>query len=296
MVAQIHARAALPEESHAHGLVGFDAGSAQLGQHSHEFDATRAKGIGEDTAGDASCRRTLERRDHAARDRIVGDDVEEQVDVRTRGVDVGDESVEDPGVVGQHFDGIAPENRHFAQLFREPDAWRERRVLRGAEHVGVTEEPGANGARELAKGGRPPQPPRRQPPATEHEVECKPQDRLEQDQQQPPFRGVGRAAKRDDDEHRDADDPLDRDEKNEERMALGREVKRHRGCRCYGRDGVNRIEPESTLRVSTRSPPRIRCPDTAPSPLRKSASRVSDGQAIFVRAIGPMPRVFPLRT
>ncbi len=108
-----------------------------LGSMRHEADAARAQRIGEHAAGDAARRRALERRDDAARDRVVGDDVEEQVDVRTRGVDVGDEPVEDAVVVGQHLDGVAAEDRHFAQLLGEVDAGRDRRVLRGVEHVGV---------------------------------------------------------------------------------------------------------------------------------------------------------------
>ena len=162
----------------------------------------------------------------------------------------------------------------------------------------MREETIADGARELAERRSSPEPPIRHSPAAEHKVECHADEGLEQYQQQPALRGVGRAPKRDNDEHDEANHPLERDERDEKGVVLGR-VERHRGAglrRRYGRDDMNRIDPESALSVSTRSLPRSWCPETAASPFTNSASRVSEGHAMRVSAIGPIPSELPLRT
>ena len=145
------------------------------------------------------------------------------MDVRARGVDVGDEPLDDGIVVAKNVDGVAAENRHVAQLFGEAHGGRDVRFLLRMEDVRMGRKTRIHGPRELAEGHVALQSPLRHPPPAEHQVEREPHRRLEQDQQQPSLRGIRRTAERHDDQHDDADRPLGDDERREPDLRVRQE-------------------------------------------------------------------------
>jgi hypothetical protein len=145
VIAQIHARATLAHEGDPHRLSRFDAGVAQSLREGAIAEAARAQRVRQHAARHAALGRPVERGQHASGDRIVGDNVEQQVDVNLRLVDVGGETVEDRVVVAQHLDRIAAENGEIAELFGKMNARRNRGVLRRMANVGMREQPFAHG-------------------------------------------------------------------------------------------------------------------------------------------------------
>ena len=150
----------------------------------------RPQRVGHDAADDAALYRPLQRGDHPLGDRIVGDDVEEQTDMRARGVDVGDEAVDDHVIVGQDFDRVAAQDRQVAKFFGEAYGGCRVAVLLRMRHIRMRRKPGIDGTGELGKCDLTPQTPCGNPAAAEDEIECDPDYRLEQDQQQPALRCI----------------------------------------------------------------------------------------------------------
>ncbi len=194
----------------------------------------RAHRVGEHAARHATLDGTGERVDYACGHVIVGEDVEEQVHVRLRGIDVGDEPVDDALVVGEHLDRIAAEDRHLAQRLGEANGRREFGSWRGLVDRRAPREPPIDGfsAGEELVDARLAQ--RGQPRPADQQVERQADRGLEEDQQQPAFRGVGGTAKRHDYQHADPHDPFGSDEGSEPRAAVGQEFERHRLSRPAG--------------------------------------------------------------
>jgi hypothetical protein len=71
----------------------------------------------------------------------------------------------------------------------------------------------------------------RQPRPADRQIQQQAERRHEKKQQQPALRRVGRAAERDDDEHRQSHRPLAGDERGEPELAVEQQVGRHRVSR-----------------------------------------------------------------
>jgi hypothetical protein len=226
------ARVRAPLEREAHRFAGLDAGGVYPCLQHVVTHAARPQRIGHHPADHAALHGSLHRGNHALGHGVVRDDVEKQMEVRARRVDVGDEPVDDRAVVAHDFHGVAAEDRQPAQLFREPHRGRDTQVLLGMEDVRMRGEARVDGLGEFPERSGALQAPFRHPAPAEYEVERKPYRRLEQDQQQPAFRGIGRAAERDHDQHDDADSPLGDHERR--KPDLGVRQERHRR-RCAWR-------------------------------------------------------------
>ena len=144
--------------------------------------------------------------------------------MRARGVDVGDEPVDDCVVVGQDLDGVAAQDRQVAQFFGEAHGGGSNALLLRMRDIRMNREARVDGTRELGKRQRTLKAPLRYPAAAEHEIKGEPDHRLEQDQQQPALRCIRRSAKRHDDQHDDADRPLGDHEQREPRVGVGQDM------------------------------------------------------------------------
>ncbi len=109
MVTQIEAPGP-PEETESHRLFGENACRGEARQHTREV-RPRTQGVGKDATYDTALDRRSQGLDDPSHRRVVGHDVEQQVDMVARRVDVGDQAVDELIVVGQHFDGVAVEDR-----------------------------------------------------------------------------------------------------------------------------------------------------------------------------------------
>ena len=193
-----------------------------------EADAARAEGVGEQAADHAALHRALERLHHARRDLVVGHDVEQQVDVRLRGIDVGHEPVEDAAIVRQHLHLVAAEDRQLAEPLGEHDGGLDLRRLRRMEDArDAPRSRSPHRARELLEGCGALEAPLGEPRPAEHQVDGESDHRLEEDEQEPPLGRLGRAPEGDDDHRHQADRPLDGDEQGPPDAGVGEPVADH---------------------------------------------------------------------
>ena len=158
--------------------------------------------------------------------------------VPLRRIDVGDETIDDFVVRGQHLDRVAAENRHVAERFGEAHGRRELRTGLGVVDRRAPRKSPVNrlGVRNEVLGALAAQ--CGQARSTDQQVKGEPDRGFEEDQQQPAFRCVGRAAKRHDDEHADADRPFGGDERLEPDVAIGQKVEGQRFFRPPSAAGV----------------------------------------------------------
>ncbi len=117
-----------------------DAGSGEPWKHLAE-SGPRAHRIREDPTGDTALDGARERIDDARGHGIVGEDVEEEMHVPLRRIDVGDETIDDFVVGGEHLDRVAAENRHVAERFGEAHGRREFRAGFGVVDRRAPREP-----------------------------------------------------------------------------------------------------------------------------------------------------------
>ncbi len=211
MVAQIDSAGVPPEEPDAHRFFGQNAGIEQAREHALKF-RPRPKGVGEHAAGDTPRRGALERRDDASCRSVVGKDIEQQVYMVARHVDVGDDAVDRAFVVGEDLGRVAAENRKVAQVFRQRDGVLELRANVRTKDVLVLGQAVTRGFGQALELAVPLQPPRRQRGTSDQQVQDQAGNRFEKDQQQPPLGCIRRAAKRHDHDHRQSQRPFGHEE------------------------------------------------------------------------------------
>ncbi len=204
-----------------------DAGGGETRQHPAKR-RSRAERIGEHAAFDAAHDRALHCGDDSRRPGVVSEDVEHQVNMRACGVDVGDQPGEDRFVIGQHFDRVAAEDRQVAECLRQADRGCERRVGLRMVDRGTARQPLQRRIGMREEFLRTLDTDLRQPRPADRQIQQQAEDGLEKNQQQPALRRVGRAAERDDDEHRQSHHPLAGNERGEPELAVEQQVGRHR--------------------------------------------------------------------
>jgi hypothetical protein len=139
VVAQIDASSPTPEETYAHRFPGQYARRQKSRQHSAECRA-RSERVGKQAADDTAVDCTGEGLDDAQRRGVVGHDVEQQVHVVARHVDVGHQAIDRSVVLRKNLGGVAAENRQAAEVFGQSHRVVERRSQLRMEDVGVAPE------------------------------------------------------------------------------------------------------------------------------------------------------------
>ena len=207
MVAQIDAAGAAAEEADTHRLLRQDSRRQQPRQHPSEI-RTRPQRIGEQAADDAAVDGPSQRIDDARRRGVVGNDVEQQVHVVVRHVDVGDQAVDRPVVVGEDLRGVAAQYRKPPEVFGQRHRMIERRAELRMEDVRVAAEPLVDRLGKLHELDVTLQAPGRRRRPADEQIQRDADRRLEKDQQQPALGRFRRAPEWHDDDHRDAHRPF----------------------------------------------------------------------------------------
>ena len=118
MIAQVESRGVRSPQTERHHGDHFGAHGAQPRTEPLEAGA-RADGVGEHAHSDAAPGCALQRGRDVAPGVVVLEDVEEQMHIALRGVDIGNDSLERGVVVGQQLETIAADKRKFGQPVRE---------------------------------------------------------------------------------------------------------------------------------------------------------------------------------
>ena len=211
MIAQVEASRPA-EESDAHRLSRQDSRRFEARNQTLETGA-RAQRIGQNTTHHASVDGVLQRFHHARGRAVVGDDVEEQMHVVTRGIYISDETIDESIVVGQYFGGVATENRQLPQLLCQRDGLVQLDADIGVRDIGFLGKPLENRSAQVFKLQMSLQAPPRQRRPADQCIQNQPCRGLEENEQQPTFGGFGGASERHDNDHRQPHDPLG-DEEN----------------------------------------------------------------------------------
>ena len=125
-----------------------------------------------------------------------------------RGVDVGDQAVDELVVIGEHFGRVAVENRQLAEILGQGDRLLELDSDVRTGDVGMLRETLEDRAAQGLELDVTLLAPLRQRRPPDQRVQDQADRRLEENEQQPALSRIGRAAHRYDDDHREAHRPF----------------------------------------------------------------------------------------
>jgi hypothetical protein len=139
----------------------------------------------------ASLHRAFQRGDHAPGGGVVGDDVEQKVNVVARHVDVGDQAVDRDLVVGENFGGVSAEDWKIAEILGQRHRVLQVRTEVRVKNICILRHAIVSGLGQGFEVSMSHQAPDGQRRTSDQEIEDQAGDGLEKYQQQPPLRRVG---------------------------------------------------------------------------------------------------------